>query len=178
MIFNYYKNRFYINLAVIFLFFILIVAFVVYPALVEINRANAEIMAERAKLQQKLAMGLNIKKIARDLENIKEPAKKLDEIFIAKGDELEFVNQLEKMAGQNGIDIRLNSDFISQNAKPGVNRVEIQMGISGDYQRLIGFMDELEKIKTYVNLTTLIFAPDSKSSSAVNAQLTGNIYFK
>ena len=178
MIFNYYKNRFYINMMVIFLFFVAVIIFVIYPAFVEINQVNAEIIAERTKLQYKLAMGLNIKKIARNLDSIKEPAKLLDTVFVSKGGELKFVNQLERMAAKNDVGVQLNSDFINQDAKPGLNQVEIQIVINGNYKQIIRFIDELEKTKAYVNFKTLIFSPDQKNADTVNAQLIGNIYFK
>ena len=75
MFFNYYKNKFLIKIGIILLFFIAIIAFIIIPALAEIYRVNQEISAERTKLERKLALGLNIKKIIKDLEEIEETVK-------------------------------------------------------------------------------------------------------
>ena len=91
MVFNYYKNRFLINIGAILLFFIAVTAFIIIPAIAEISKVNQEITTERHKLERKLALGLNIKKIIKDLDEIGETTKYLDDILIEKNQELAFV---------------------------------------------------------------------------------------
>lgn len=180
MVLNYYKNKFYINIGVILLFFISITVFIIYPALKEISRINKEITGERIKLERKLAMGLNIKKIIKDLEDIEESAKNLEDIFLEKNSELNLISNLELTANKYSVGVNINSDFTSQDMGSGISRVEIQIIVSGNYKQILGFMNELEIQKTYFNLKSVSFSKNKKAdgSSIVVAQLIGNVYFK
>ena len=124
---KYYKNKFIVNIGAVFLFFIAITAFIIYPVLTEISKVNREITDERIKLERKLALGLNIKKIIKDLEEIEGPAKLLDTIFINQGNELDFVRNLESIATKHGVDLEFNSDFIGEDLDFGFSQVEVQI---------------------------------------------------
>jgi len=178
MTFNYYKNKFFINIGAILLFFILITFFIIYPSLSKINKVNKEITEERIKLEKKLALGLNIKKITQDLEKIEEPAKQLDNIFIKKGQELELVNQLELIASDNNINLELTSDFSGQDIELNISQVEIKMVLTGEYKKILNFMSDLENSENYFNLKSIAISQNKKDSGLVIAQLTGNAFFK
>ncbi|MDO8668784.1 MAG: type 4a pilus biogenesis protein PilO [Candidatus Buchananbacteria bacterium] len=180
MFLNYYKNKFYINIGIVLLFFAAITIFIIYPALKEISRVNQEITNERIKLEKKLAMGLNMKKIVRDLEEIEEPAKTLDNVFFAKGNELNLISSLETIANKYGLVITINSDFTGQDIGSNIDQVEIQAIITGDYKQILGFMSELEKQEKYFNLKLISFTKNKKAdnSNTIVAQLIVNTYFK
>lgn len=180
MIFNYYKNKFYINLGIIILFFIGITIFIIYPALKEIAKVNQEITNERIKLEKKLAMGLNIKKIINDLEEIEESAKNLDNIFLEKNAELNLIGNLETIATNHNIAININSDFTGKDIGSNILQVEIQLIATGNYKQILSFISELENQKNYFNIKSISFSKNKKAdnSNVVAAQLIGNTYFK
>lgn len=180
MIFSYYKNKFYINIVIILLFFSIITIFIIYPALKEISMVNQEITSERIKLENKLAMGLNIKKIIKDLESIEESAKSLDLIFLEKNSEINLISDLEAVANKYNLSISINSDFIGKDFSANISQIEVQLIASGDYKQILNFMNELESQKTYFNLKSISLSKNKSpnSSTSVAAQLIGNIYFK
>lgn len=179
MVFNYYKNKFFINIGIILVFFSLIAVFIIYPAVVEISRVNKEITDERIKLEKKLALGLNIKKIIKDLEEIEGPAKQLDTIFIAKGTELDLVNQLELISNKHDVGLELSSDFIGKTLELGISQVEIQLIVTGEYRQIINFIKEVEEMNSYLNIKSINFSKKRGTpSSQIVAQLIGNTYFK
>lgn len=180
MILNYYKNKFYINIAVILLFFAAITFFIIYPALVEISRVNKEIMNERIKLEKKLALGLNIKKIIQDLEAIEEPAKDLDDIFWEKNNELNFIGNLEAIAAKYDVSLSINSDFSGVDLGSGLNQVEVLITATGHYKPILKFLSELEKQRHYLNFKSLLLAKTKTGAdpTLLSVQLTGQTYFK
>ncbi len=180
MVLNYYKNRFYINIGIILIFFSSIAFFIIYPALKEISRVNKEITNERIKLEQKLALGLNIKKIIKDLEAIEEPAQNLDNILLEKNSELNLIGSFESVANKHNVLLNISSDFTSQDVGSNISQVEMQLVATGNYKQMLLFMAELESQKNYFNLKSISFSKNKKTdnSNVVVAQLIGNIYFK
>jgi len=179
MIFNYYKNKFLIKIGIILLFFIAIIAFIIIPALAEIYRVNQEISAERTKLERKLALGLNIKKIIKDLEEIEETIRYLDDVLIDKNQELAFINNLEVLSSQYGLKIEINSDFTGVDLGANIAQVEIQALVSGNYKQILRFLNGIEKQKNYFNFKIITFSKNKRAgSSEVQVQLIGNAYFK
>lgn len=161
------------------MFFALVTVFIIYPALTEISQVNTDITMEREKLERKLALGLNIKRIIQDLETIEEPAKRLDDIFIDRGKEIAFINDLELIASRHGIGMEISSDFIGSEIAVGITQVEIQMILTGNYIQILSFMSELESLNSYFNLKTVTFSKNKKvGNSSVIVQLVGNTYFK
>ncbi|NCN07544.1 hypothetical protein GW933_02510 [Candidatus Falkowbacteria bacterium] len=180
MVLSYYKNRFYINIGVILLFFTFITAFIIFPALKEISAVNQEITNERIKLERKLALGLNIKKVIKDLDNIEETAKTLDDIFLEKNSELNIINNLESLANQHNTNIDITSDFVKKDIGPNTNAMELKIIATGSYKQILNFISGIENQKNYFNLQNISFTKNKKSdgSSTVVAQLIGNVYFK
>lgn len=180
MVLNYYKNRFYINIGIILIFFYSVTFFIIYPSLKEISKVNQEITAERIKLERKLALGLNIKKIIKDLEDIEEPAKNLDNIFLEKNSELNMISGFESIANKYNVSLNINSDFTGQDIGSNISQVEMQLVATGNYKQILAFISELESQKNYFNLKSISFSKNKKAdnSSAVAAQLIGNVYFK
>ncbi len=180
MIFNYYKNKFYINIGIILLFFVVISIFIIYPALREISLVNQEITAERIKLQNKLAMGLNIRKIIKDLDSIEESAQNLDLIFLEKNSELDLISDFESVANKYNVSINIKSDFIGKDFSSTISQIEVQITATGDYKQILQFMNELENQNTYFNLKNVSLSKNKSAdnSTSVAAQLIGNIYIK
>lgn len=179
MIFSYYKNKFLINIGVILLFFIAAIVFIILPALAEISKVNEEITIERNKLERKLALGLNIKKIIKDLEAVDETVKYLDDILIEKNQELSFVNILETLSSQYGLKIEISSDFAKVDIGDNIAQVEVQAVVTGNYKQILKFLNEVEKQKNYFNLKIITLSKNKKAeSSEIRAQLIGQTYFK
>jgi Tfp pilus assembly protein PilO len=176
---RYYKNKFLINIGAILAFFIFIAIFIIYPALAEISRVNNEITAERVKLERKIAMGLNMKKIVQDLEEIESTAGILDTIFMKRGQELKFVNQLETIAAIHDVDIDLNSDFVGEQIEANISQVEIKTVLTGNYPNIVKFLEEVENLPQYFNTSSLSITKNTKDKqSSAMAQLTSHIYLK
>jgi Tfp pilus assembly protein PilO len=123
-------------------------------------------------------MGLNIKKIIQDLEEIEKPAEQLDNIFIEKGKELEFVNELELIALKSNVDLLLNSDFTGEIIDAGVSQVDIQATITGTYKQILEFIHSTESMDRYFNIKLITLSKNRSGDSNIVAQISGNTYFK
>lgn len=166
-------------MAIIIVPFFLIIIFVIYPTVKEIVTVNHEIVNERTKLEEKLALGLNMNKINDALKEVNESLPKLENIFIQKDHELEFISQLENMAAENGVAININSDFSGQKISDEISQVALQINLSGDYNNILKFIQSVESLPNYYN-TNLILASAKQTggSQQMTVQLTGQAYIQ
>ena len=89
-------------------------------------------------------------------ETNKEPIQTLRNYFIQKSDEVEFIEQIEKLARVSGvkfdiisIDIKINqSDSFKEN-------VDVKMKLEGSWQNIIYFVDKLEKMPFGVSIENM-----------------------
>lgn len=176
---NYYKNKFFINIVAVFIALLAVVFFIIYPAMHEITSIKKEIANEKAKLETKLNMGLNIKNVKKDLEEVQSSIDLLDNIFIAKGAELDFITELEQIADQNNIALSINPDFSEDEAKKYFQAVPLQFYLAGDYHNLLNFISELEAMPYYYNIDLIIASTNSDADDfPLNLQLMGQTYIK
>ncbi|MEK7653312.1 MAG: type 4a pilus biogenesis protein PilO [Patescibacteria group bacterium] len=173
----YQKNKFLINLGMIMIIVIAMIIFIIIPAFKEIIAVNREINKERVALEQKLEQGLNLKKIQIELSEIQDKLGGLDRLFVAKGQELAFVTEMENIASADGISLKIVSDFSEEPLKgeEKIKKTALQMEISGNYQNIIKFLNDLEKMPYYFNVEMAIF---SLKTNALSAQILGQIYVK
>lgn len=173
---SYYKNRFIINILIFFILLIILVIFIIYPAIGEIHRINNQITEERIKLERKLDMGLNIKNIKADLENIQQSESILDMIFIKKNHELEFITELEQVAETSDVSLNINPDFSNQEEE-NLYVVPLQFSISGNYHSILNFIQDQESMPYYYNIDLIIISnQQTKDNKPLTSQLIGQTY--
>ncbi len=172
---NYFQRKFILNIGVILIAFAGMIIFVIYPAMKEIVDIKKEISAERAKLEQSLARGLNINNIKKDLAEVGNSLNQLDVIFIQKGKELEFINQLEQTAVASNVTLE-TSDFSSQEISANTWEINLPMKAGGDYRSLMNFMQKLENMPSYYNLDLIIVSIQTGKTGGLTMQLLGKTY--
>lgn len=173
------KNKIYINLSIAIAVFVAMIVFIMYPAIKTISSINLEISQERNDLKKRDSLGINVKQTRDDLTKIKESFNKLDNIFIKKNHELEFITQLENAATASGVAIDINSDFTGQKVSSSVRQIPLQINISGSFDKSVAFLNQLETMPYYFNPTIIMVSPKQQGDkSAVVMQLTGQTYLQ
>lgn len=176
---SWLKNKIFINLAVIFIIFSSVIIFVIYPAIREITAINKEITAERIKLEQRLALGLNFKKIKQDLAEINALVNELDKIFIKKNEELNFITTLENIARTNNVAVNFNSDFSGANIDENISQISFQINAAGDFSPLVNFIQSVEALPYYFNPDLILASSQQKTENQpLTIQLIGKTYIK
>ena len=162
----------------IFLVLLALIIFIIYPAIQEIININQEIKQERSALERKIALGLNIKKITRDFEEIKKSIDQLDKIFIVKNHELEFITELENLATARAVTLEINQDFNGQEMGDNTKQAALELKITGNYVNLINFLQALENRPYYYNIDHFNFLANAKNHQQLTLQISGKIYLK
>lgn len=172
---NTSHHRFIISLAIITTILIVIIALIIYPALRDIVTINSTIAQEKKILEEKLALGLNIKTTEKILASIDQTQPLLDSVFIRQGQELEFITQIEKAATQHGIALELKPDFVGKNLTPDISEITLEISATGDYFNLQKFLKTLEALPYYYTTEALIIS-QSKSGQGTTMQFLAKAY--
>jgi Tfp pilus assembly protein PilO len=168
-------HQFVISLATITTVLIVIIILIIYPALRDILTINSTISQEKEILEQKLALGLNIKTTEKLLASIDETQPILESVFIRQGQELEFITSIEQAATQHGIELELKPDFTGKAITPDVSEVTIEITATGNYLSLQDFLKTIEQLPHYYTTEALIVSR-SNSREDTTMQFLGKAY--
>ncbi len=77
----------------------------------------------------------------------KEPIQDLRNYFIQKSDEVEFIEQIEKLARDSGVKFDIVSIDVKTDQQDSFKEnVDVKMKLEGSWQNIIRFVDKLEKM--------------------------------
>src|SRR3989338_5790437 len=82
----------------------LIVYFIILPTVKDIKKITASVYAERLDLEKKYLRGQLLKATVENFEKVKDQQPLLAGSFVAAGQELNFIQTLEKIANRHQID--------------------------------------------------------------------------
>lgn len=168
-------HQFIISLTAITTILVVIIVLIIYPALRDILTINTTFSQEKQLLEQKLALGLNIKTTEKILTGIDEAQPILESVFIRQGQELEFITKIEETATQKGVQLELKPDFTGKPITPDVSEVTIEINASGNYLALQDFLKTIEQLPYYYTTEALIISR-SNSSEDTTMQFLGKAY--
>ena len=150
--------------------------FVIYPAFHKILIIKTEINQEKDRLEKKLSMGLNAKKIKEELEAVESSLPELDKTLIKKGDELLILTTIEDLAAKNKIILNtVKPDFNGQTIGSGIYKTSIEINAAGNFNDLLLFLNSLDSSAFYLVTDQLTL---NKNNDLVGLTLTGWLYFK
>lgn len=153
------------------------------------------IKSEKNELTRLFNQGKNIKELRNQLERYKKDALKLQSIFLYQNNEIEFITALEKIAAKNDIGQTINLAE-PQTSDTDLTTSAINLEITGNFKQIINYLEDLENLDYYVNLSQIqllngrensdqnippLTAVDSQEiavSQKLNARLDGQIYWQ
>ena len=171
------KKIFPITIGTIVLLFFAIIAFIIYPNVRDIISINNKTRNERMELEKKLAQGLNIGQIKKDLVEIQSSLGGLDDILIKQTQELEFVTKIEAIAAADGVSLNINSDFTGQKIGDRLKQIPLQINVSGNYNNMIKFLADIETLPYYYNIN-LITASGKQGLGDLTIQFIGQTFMR
>ncbi|MEK7202801.1 MAG: type 4a pilus biogenesis protein PilO [Patescibacteria group bacterium] len=149
------RKKILISLFVFFIVILTLLFFIILPAIREINRIGRDIETQRMDLEKKFNRGQNLKQLSKNLNEIEPKLVKLDQIFINKNNELEFITALEKIAATNKINQKItlgNSELIEGKI---YKKVPIQLLAQGNFIDQLNYLLNLESLNYYINIKSL-----------------------
>lgn len=173
-----------ITTAVLFIFGVLIFAFIIHPTIVDIKAFNNRIRIERVALENKYTSRRNIKNIVADLKEITAKMSPLmQKMMVQKGQEVEFISKLESIAKKNNLVQKIQITPLAGSGKKMAQRNNVTITLSGDYINTLKYISDLEQSELYI----IIYGIDvgsaknnsskTASSGTVKTNLQGYVYF-
>jgi len=150
-------------------------AMIIWPSVKTIKFLADQIYQQRIELEQLYQKGQVLKQTLRAYEEVKSVIPKLNQVYLTKGNELEFVTKLEEVAAASGVthDLKL----VAVDPKKQTNQLPFQLQNEGDLPKFIRYLAALESLDFYVNINTIrissLLNTRSNSREAVN-QLNGH----
>ncbi len=156
---------------------------IIIPSINEIKNARKDIINQKNELEKKLNREKNLASLNENLKKIEPDVIFLNQIFIEKNKELEFITTLEGLAGKNNIEqtLYLNTDkSIKSNL---YTKTPIDISAQGNYNDIIEYLKNLETLKYYLNIAGLSISFEGNQDSSAphkkgRLQVSADTYWK
>ena len=169
-----WKKKIALNYAALASVIMLLFYFIIIPTNQEITALNVRIKQKRIDLEERYYRAKNLSRYMKNLKKIQPKMNLLDEIFISRNYELEFITTLEKEANDNQI-----SQKISLNPPPeNQNQSGLQLNARGAFKNLLKYLISLESLNYYINinLLELTLAGGEEKNNEKNVSRPINLY--
>ncbi|EKD42950.1 MAG: hypothetical protein ACD_72C00526G0003 [uncultured bacterium] len=147
---------------------LVIVFFIIWPTVKYIRTLDKDTSNLKEYLQKRYDSTHNLKVSKKRIEEIKTEVEKYDEFLFFKGEELKLIGLLEDLSVSNRVIQKINSSDLGKNSS---NLIHISLTVSGNYNHLLKYLSDLEKIKYFVNIQRLQISPGSSPQNQ-DADLT------
>ncbi|MFC1612575.1 hypothetical protein ACFL29_01865 [Patescibacteria group bacterium] len=173
-----------ITIATLLIFGAIIVIFVIYPAILDIQTFNDRIQLERVALENKYTGRRNIKNIVADLKQVSEQLVPLmEKMVIQEGQEVDFIGDIEEVAIKNNLVQKIKILPTEEKKQELASRRNINIALSGDYIDILKYLNDLEHSEHYIIIYAIHIGSGTNQVSAVasagtvKANLEGYVYF-
>ncbi|NMB48806.1 type 4a pilus biogenesis protein PilO [Candidatus Kuenenbacteria bacterium] len=170
----------------------------IWPAARSLSQNKQIIAQNRQAMADLLARGQNIDKNQKNLNLIEGNLGLLDEAYLKRGEELNFITDLERAATNNNIEQTINFNNELGQEQGGVRAIPFELRISGDMLEIMAYINTLERLPYYINIgrielasgntretkqtSTQVYQEEGESETAIkniiSANLTGVTYWK
>lgn len=153
----------------------------IMPSISAINDFDKKIINEKIDREKKYQIENNAISLNKKISEIEPSIKTLEEVFINKNRELEFITVLEGVANKNNVEQKINlisppgEDKSARGAKKTSDSDKISSGNSqavpvtimliGNYKNILNYLSELQSLKYYINIDGLDFVSDGADGS-------------
>jgi|GEM_PF-1357992 len=158
---------------------IVIVLCVILPTARYIKLLNNETAQLKEYLEKKYENTTNLRSSIKKIEEIKSVVEGYPQYFFKQGDELKLITTLENIALKNKVTQKIESSNLDQ---PNHNPVKMTVAINGDYERVLRYMTDLEKLNYFINTERIQLGAaglkpgENASSTPTNLYLDLSLY--
>jgi Tfp pilus assembly protein PilO len=149
---------------------------VMWPAFQKIVAIKNEISQEKTDLENKLSMGLNVKKTKEDLDRIEKSISTLDTVYIVQGEELGLLSTIEALAAKNQVTVNIKPDFKGYGFSPNILRIPLNITAGGKFNNLIAFLNDLDGVPFYFIGDQINFSKTNQTELML--AISGQVYMK
>lgn len=183
------KNKIAATMAGFLLIIFGLLYFIVIPTIRDIKTMGSDIEAQRLDLEKKYIKGQSLRQLTENLKTIEPRLNTLDQIFINKNRELEFITTLESRAFNNQISQKINLTAPQATESQGFEKIGLQLFTGGKFIKHLRYLANLESLGYYVNIKSLEFSPsadgpgqnqapaDQDQTKNINALISADTYW-
>lgn len=179
------KNKITTGLALWLAIILSLIYFIVLPTVKEIKTMGDAIEAEREDLEKKYIKGQSLKRLTENLNKIEPRLKLLDQVFINKNRELEFITSLESEANKSRVNQRINLSAPQQKENQNFQKADLKLFTNGGFLNQLEYLLNLEHLSYYVNVKLLELSPaggeqiknDDQAGEELNMYLQADTYW-
>ena len=148
------SNTIKISIIALLILSICFVVFLIYPLFQEIEKNSKAILTQKAALKTLETETENLEKFKLFTEEYKENLEKIEEILLDPELPVDFINFLEKIAGESQISLKVS--YLTQKTDEGTwPAFLVQSNCSGFFSNLLRFLEKLESNDYLIEIQTL-----------------------
>jgi len=168
------KNKIALSSAGFILIIFSLLYFIVMPTVADIKTMGEEIENQRIDLERKYVKSQSLRKLAENLKNIEPNLELLNQIFINKNRELEFITTLENEANLNQISQKINLNPPTAAENQDFQKAGLQLLTKGNFAGLFKYLADLESLNYYINVKILEMSSASEKAAGGTGQTDGS----
>jgi Tfp pilus assembly protein PilO len=160
------KNKISASLAFFVIAFFCLIYFIVIPTMRDIKVMGQDIENQRIDLETKYIKGYTLKQLTENLKEIQPKLSQLDQVFINKNRELEFITTLENRADQASVNQKINLSSPQTAANQKFQKNSLQLSTQGEFNQQLKYLMDLEALSYYINVNLIELTPTNGSETA------------
>lgn len=161
------KQQMVISLVLFILFVALFLYFFIFNNIQAIYNIKKEIITKKLDLKTVADRQKNIGSLINNLKKIEPQLSSLQNIFISKNRELEFITTLEDIAEKNSVEQKLNISDTTKIGKNGYETALLEIKVQGLFPNIMEYLRSIESLNYYINIKSLNVNKMGGSGSAL-----------
>lgn len=153
------KNKITASLIGFALLIFSLVYFIVVPTIKDIEGMGKKIEEQRVDLEKKYIKGNSLRRLTENLKTIEPKLSLLDQIFINKNRELEFITTIENEANRSRVNQKINLSSPKATENQEFQKNSLQLFTNGGFNEQLQYLINLETLSYYVNVKSLELTP-------------------
>ncbi len=144
--------------------------FIFLPVHNEIKGSTQQIQLEKTALEEKLLTGQNNIQLQKKMKQIASRKDLLDAIFLKRDEEIALIDNLENLAKNNYLDVKIDLSTSKKTDKKNYYILPLLVRGTGNYDNIINFLQELEKADYFISLDSLEIGSREQINTPENMQ--------
>jgi Tfp pilus assembly protein PilO len=156
MLHSLLEKRIAITIGLFVLLAGIIVGAVIVPTVLQIRQIDKDTYNLRLSLERKNEQATNYRLALKQIEKLKKEMPPFDNYLFNKGEELKLITSLESLAVKHNVSQRINSSNLDNITN---QKVQVSLSLSGTYINSLSYLDEIEHLPYFINLTRFSLSP-------------------
>lgn len=172
------KKKVYLMAVCGLLVLVFLVAVVLAPSIRQTKRLNENFVRTKEEVKNLIIAGSTAKLLEKQVVVYQKDMHKLNEGILEFGNEVEFIEFLEKLAKRDGVKQTLQVTQPAVTAESAYTTSTVSLKLEGTFQHLLSFWMDLEKSPYYVNIASFTIQSaitSSEQRSVEEPLLTANL---